>query len=277
MLQFNPLKDPCLSCGLWVGKRHPCIRPPEENLKPGGVVHGQIVLIGEAPGNEEDKSGTAFIGPAGKILREALDRLGVTDFAFLNAVSCRPTKGVSNRPPTTYELKFCQSFLCDNLTRLEPRLILCLGLIAAKSLGLHGKMRDLRNKEWSIDRHTWTAQVGTSPGDLGGEVLPTTPCFVTYHPAASMRPGQKHLAQVMEEDIKLYLGALKSDSRKALTNEAKCEIIPIEGGDEYLVVDIENDGFLKGKDPFPFGDKGREIWVIGTDRGDVDGYTSLPS
>ena len=46
---------------------------------------------------------------------------------------------------------------------------------------------------------------------------------------------------------------------------------------DTLVLDIENDGFLKDKDPFPFGDKGREIWVIGTDEGNVDGYTAKPS
>ena len=231
MKDFNPLQDPCLSCGLWVGKKHPCIRPkgemarqsldirpPEKNLTTGG-----IVLIGEAPGNEEDSSGTAFVGPAGRTLRAALDRLGITDFTLLNAVCCRPTKGISNRTPSTQEVDSCSSFLHDTLFILEPRLILCLGLIAAKSLGLSGKMRDLRNREWSIDRHTWTARrspehgggdrMGTSPGGLGGEENPsvpvgegTVPVYVTYHPAASMRPGQKHLAQVMEDDIALYIG-----------------------------------------------------------------------
>jgi len=98
-----------------------------------GSIFKKIVIIGEAPGKEEDLKQKAFIGVAGKILDEMLNEANLRreDVYITNIVKCRPPK---NRDPQPDEIKTCQSYLIRQLKLIKPKIILSLGRIAGNSL-----------------------------------------------------------------------------------------------------------------------------------------------
>jgi DNA polymerase len=94
----------------------------------------KIMLVGEAPGREEDLSGEPFIGSSGQLLRSCLKSMGFDferDFWTRNAVSCRPPR---NATPTRKEISLCYPRLMHEIENLRPRLVICLGKIAAISM-----------------------------------------------------------------------------------------------------------------------------------------------
>lgn len=111
-----------------------------------GVVAGMgnpeasLVLVGEAPGEQEDKLGLPFVGRSGQLLDEALSRAGLAreNVWITNAVKCRPVAhqgGVlRNRAPTTREIKAWLPVLAGELALLRPRVVVALGAVAARAL-----------------------------------------------------------------------------------------------------------------------------------------------
>ena len=101
------------------------------------IVHGQgnnksnIILIGEAPGKNEDLQGIPFIGRAGKLLDELLSHINLTrkDVYTTNTVKCRPP---NNRNPTTEEIKACTPHLDREIAQIKPKIIIPLGTFASK-------------------------------------------------------------------------------------------------------------------------------------------------
>ena len=129
------------------------------------------MIIGEAPGAEEDRRGEPFVGRAGKLLDEMLRAVGHSrDSVFIaNILKCRPP---NNRDPKASEAEACRGYLQRQIELLRPRLILAVGRIAAQTLLASddpvGRMRGRRH-------------------ELAG-----IPLVVTYHPAYLLRsPGQK--------------------------------------------------------------------------------------
>ena len=94
-----------------------------------GNSSSKILLIGEAPGEEEDKTGKPFVGPAGKLLDSHLRMCGVTgkDVVIVNAIKCRPP---DNRKPTKKELSICTDYLWEQIRLLRPKWIVLLGSTA---------------------------------------------------------------------------------------------------------------------------------------------------
>ena len=100
----------------------------------GGQPSAQVMLIGEAPGREEDMHGRPFVGAAGRFLDEMLAGSGVErgDLFITNTVKCRPE---NNRPPRKREVDTCTSlYLVEQIELVNPRLIMLLGAVAAKKL-----------------------------------------------------------------------------------------------------------------------------------------------
>ena len=98
-----------------------------------GPCPSPIVFVGEGPGQQEDLQGEPFVGPAGKLLD---DMLGIIDLSRKNAyitniVKCRPPQ---NRDPLPQEQDACIGFLNGQLRLLQPRMLVCLGRIAAMRL-----------------------------------------------------------------------------------------------------------------------------------------------
>lgn len=98
-----------------------------------GSVDTPLVLVGEGPGEEEDKSGLAFVGRAGQLLTQILGAAGIDrESVFItNVVKCRPP---DNRNPAAEEMLKCSDFLEAQLLLLRPRIVVCLGNVPLKWL-----------------------------------------------------------------------------------------------------------------------------------------------
>lgn len=104
------------------------------NAVPGyGNVNAKVLLIGEAPGYQEDNSGEPFIGDAGNLLDKLLDGIGLDreDVFICNVVNCRPP---NNRDPKQNELKECKSWLDEQIELVNPSIIVALGRFASLAL-----------------------------------------------------------------------------------------------------------------------------------------------
>ena len=136
------------------------------------------MIIGEAPGVDEDRQGEPFVGQAGKLLDEMLLAIGLNrDQVFIaNILKCHPPK---NRDPRSEEVSNCQDYLRRQIALVQPRIIIAVGGIAAQNLlqtdmpvgKLRGKKHDYQCR-----------QAGDAP----------IPLVVTYHPAYLLRsPAEK--------------------------------------------------------------------------------------
>lgn len=107
-----------------------------------GSATAELVLIGEAPGGEEEKAGRPFVGKAGKNLNEFLTVLGLRreDIYITNLVKVRPAKQsektgrLVNRPPDKLEISFFKPFLLEELRLISPRIVVTLGNFPLKAL-----------------------------------------------------------------------------------------------------------------------------------------------
>lgn len=147
-------------------RQHNCsLRAGCVQAVPGeGDINSPVVFIGEAPGKVEDQTGRPFVGPAGKLLAEALAAIGwQRDEVYItNIVKCRPP---DNRDPLPEEVAEHKSFLTAELKLIQPKLIVLLGRHA-----LHWFLPDL--------------QISTCRGTAkrhGDQVF-----FPVYHPAAAL-------------------------------------------------------------------------------------------
>jgi DNA polymerase len=147
-----------------------------------GSKQAKWLILGEAPGQEEDKQGEPFVGRAGQLLNSMLFAVGLqrSDIFIANTVKCRPP---NNRDPHPTEILSCAPFLTRQIELLKPRLILILGRVA---------VRRLLQKEDAL-------------GKLRGKVheYQNIPVVITYHPAYLLRsPSEKAKAW---EDLQFAL------------------------------------------------------------------------
>lgn len=145
-----------------------------------GSPRARLMIVGEAPGADEDKSGHPFWGRAGQTFNSLLEKAGIAreDVWVTNTVKCRPTKGearrLSNRPPLTPEINACNIWRTGELAILQPRIVCCLGAVSAKAImGRAVKM--------TMERGQWFPFPGGVAGMEKSEVI------VTYHPSYIMR------------------------------------------------------------------------------------------
>ncbi|HLP00189.1 MAG TPA: uracil-DNA glycosylase [Fimbriimonas sp.] len=105
-----------------------------------GDPRSPLVLVGEGPGDQEDKTGRPFVGRAGQLLDQALTDAGISRARvyICNTVKCRAadwsTGKPQNRPPTEEETLNCRSWLLPQLAIIAPKVILCIGAPSAKNL-----------------------------------------------------------------------------------------------------------------------------------------------
>jgi DNA polymerase len=105
-----------------------------------GNPRSPLVLVGEGPGEQEDKTGRPFVGRAGQLLDRALADAGLSrqDVYITNTVKCRAadwsTGKPQNRPPTDAETETCRQWLLPQLAAIAPKVILCIGAPSAKNL-----------------------------------------------------------------------------------------------------------------------------------------------
>ncbi len=168
----------CKRCGLCSSRR---------TVVPGmGVENPFVLVIGEGPGEEEDKQGLPFVGPAGQLLDKMLGAIGLSrqkNCYIANIVKCRPPM---NRNPLPEEADACRPFLDAQIAALKPKAILCAGSVAVKNLfhsndgvlKVHGQLLDFKK----------------------------IPVVTTWHPSALLRsPENKRAAW---EDLKAFRSVL---------------------------------------------------------------------
>lgn len=116
-----------------------------------GKAYAPIMLIGEAPGADEDATGIPFVGKAGKLLSALINEVGLSreeDFYICNTVKCRPPE---NRVPSDEEKKICEQFLSAQINIVRPKVIVLCGSTSAKSfLGNDIKITQIRGKWFKI-------------------------------------------------------------------------------------------------------------------------------
>lgn len=127
-MDLNVLREHCLhcsSCGLYETRRNVVFGVGPETTP--------ILFVGEGPGEQEDLRGEPFVGPAGKLLDDMLCiiDLGRHNCYITNIVKCRPPH---NRDPFETEQDMCMPWLRSQVRLLQPKLIVCLGRIAAQKL-----------------------------------------------------------------------------------------------------------------------------------------------
>lgn len=156
------------------------------------IVFGQgnpgaaLMFVGEAPGADEDVQGLAFVGRAGQLLTDMVEKgmkLKRSDVFIANVIKCRPP---GNRPPEADEIATCQPFLEAQIKAIQPRVIVALGATAAKFMARTAEpISRIRGRFASWD---------------GIPVMPT------YHPAYLLRnPAAK---KTVWEDLKLVMDLL---------------------------------------------------------------------
>jgi uracil-DNA glycosylase len=98
-----------------------------------GNPKAELVFVGEGPGADEDAQGLPFVGRAGKLLTQMIEAMGLQrkDVYICNVVKCRPPE---NRQPEDDEVKTCSPFLFRQIDTIAPKVIVCLGAVAAKTL-----------------------------------------------------------------------------------------------------------------------------------------------
>ena len=127
--ELNKLKQECLNCQKCV------LGDTRINVvfSDGNPETAKAILIGEAPGENEDKTGTPFVGRAGKLLNEFLEQAGISrekDLYIINTVKCRPPK---NRVPSDEEKKLCEDYLLKQIEIINPEIMIFCGATALKS------------------------------------------------------------------------------------------------------------------------------------------------
>jgi len=98
-----------------------------------GNPKADLVFVGEGPGRDEDAQGLPFVGRAGKLLTQMIEAMGLQrqDVYICNVVKCRPPE---NRTPEKDEVETCSPFLLRQLDAISPKVIVCLGSVAAQTL-----------------------------------------------------------------------------------------------------------------------------------------------
>jgi len=173
----------CRACELW--------EPATQTVFGEGPETARIVFVGEQPGDQEDRAGEPFVGPAGKVLDRALTEAGIAreDVYVTNAVkhfrwkSTASSKRRLHQTPSAAHVAACRPWLSAELTAVAPKVVVALG--ASATLSLLGPK--FRLSEHRGQRLSWPPDAGPfSDSRLGVEAL-----YTTIHPSAVLRSDDR--------------------------------------------------------------------------------------
>ena len=166
MMDWNTLERvcaECTKCGLCEKRTHVVFGVGNRNA--------DIMLIGEGPGEQEDLKGEPFVGPAGKLLDDMLSIIDLDrnrNCYIANIVKCRPPQ---NRDPLETEQEACIGYLRNQVALIRPKIIVCLGRIAAKRVISEDYRITKEHGQWVEKNGTWITAI--------------------YHPSALLRDVSK--------------------------------------------------------------------------------------
>ncbi len=171
--RFEELKKTCLSCTAC-----PLSQTRTNVVFGEGNTDADLMFVGEAPGEQEDLSGKPFVGRSGQLLDRYLEYVGISreDVFIANIIKCRPP---ANRDPKPSEEELCMPYLREQVRLIRPKIIVCLGRIAAMKL--------IREDYRITEEHgQWVRK---------GNFLMTA----VFHPAAILRDPRKK--ELMLDDM----------------------------------------------------------------------------
>lgn len=164
-----------------------------KNAVPGeGQLAARIMFVGEAPGRSEDEKGRPFVGPAGRILDDLLEKVGIerSQVFITNVVKCRPP---NNRVPEDDEVITCRPYIDRQIALIKPKVICILGRTAYSSL--------LGGSSMTTNRGKIVVKEGQK-------------YFLTFHPAAAIY--NKNLLSVLEADMKKLANEISKENKGSL-------------------------------------------------------------
>lgn len=152
----------CKKCSLWETRTNLVFG--------GGNEKAEILFVGEGPGEQEDLTGQPFVGRAGKLLDDMLSLIDLdrSNIYIANMVKCRPPH---NRDPLSIEKEACIGWLREQTRLIRPKIIVCLGRVAAMAL-----IRE--DFKISVEHGSWTEKNGVKMTAI-------------YHPAALLRDPRR--------------------------------------------------------------------------------------
>lgn len=167
MRRLERAAEDCRGCDLW--------RDATQVVFSAGTTSARLMLVGEQPGDQEDRAGEPFVGPAGRVLDEALTAAGISraEVYLTNAVKHfrheqRGKRRIHQRPDV-YQVEACRPWLVAELDLVDPDVVVCLGATAARAV---------------LGR---TVRIGAERGAVLDEVEPAT--VITTHPSALSSPA----------------------------------------------------------------------------------------
>ena len=166
MLDWEALESACMKCtrcGLCETRKHVVFGT--------GIRNADIMFVGEGPGEQEDLQAEPFVGPAGKLLDDMLSIIDLdrkTNCYIGNIVKCRPPR---NRDPLETEQDACIGFLRNQVALIQPKVIVCLGRIAAMRLIRPDYRITKEHGQWVEKNGVWMTAI--------------------YHPSALLRDESK--------------------------------------------------------------------------------------
>jgi DNA polymerase len=185
----------CQDCPLWANAT--------QTVFGAGDEHARVMLVGEQPGDEEDRKGLPFIGPAGRLLDRALEEAGVPreHLYVTNAVKhfkWQATRGKRrlHKTPAQREVDACHQWLEGEIAAIQPRVIVCLGATAARSLfGAQFRVTQMRGR--FVD-------------------TPHAPfAFATLHPSALLRLRDEREKQIAFRQLVSDLALIRKATPRA--------------------------------------------------------------
>jgi DNA polymerase len=186
LAKLRAAADACRGCDLY--------KHATQTVFGEGPSRARIMIVGEQPGDVEDKAGRPFVGPSGKLFDRALEAAGIDrdDVYLTNAVKhfkwARDARSVRrlHKTPNTGEVRACFPWLEHEIAIVRPAVILCLGAIAAKAL-LGSSFRVMKLRGVAVDS-TWAEAV-----------------FATVHPSAVLRAPRderKQAERMFTDDLR---------------------------------------------------------------------------
>ncbi len=172
MLDWNELEDACthcVACGLCETRKHVVFGV--------GNREADILFVGEGPGEQEDIQGEPFVGAAGKLLDDMLSIIDLdrSKCYIANVIKCRPP---GNRDPLETEQDACIPYLQNQIALIQPKIIVCLGRIAAKRLIDENYRITRQHGQWIQSGGIWMTAM--------------------YHPSALLRDVSKRPETFMD-------------------------------------------------------------------------------
>jgi DNA polymerase len=182
-----------------------------------GAASARVVMVGEQPGDVEDQQGLPFVGPAGRLLREAVDAAGIEPgwLYITNAVKhfrfeLRGKRRI-HQTPDRIHIEACRPWLVSEFALLRPEVVVVLGATAAKAL-LGPSFRVTRQRGEVLP---WP-DAAQHPDDFrtaplhGGQEVPPGKLVATIHPSAVLRADNREIAfNGLVDDLKVVAGVLR--------------------------------------------------------------------